>query len=253
MEQMRVYLDYRPCLLTGYASALQQLGETLQKNGNPFPKPKMIMPVGEMLTANTRRSLQETFQAPVRDLYGTEEFGYLAWECSRGGGYHLNTDCFFFEVLQDGRPVPAGAEGELVVTSLYMKTMPLIRYRPGDRVVLDPEPCACGCGFPRLKSIQGRLDDFLILPNGEKVHAVLAVNAFKSFSEVRRFQVIQEEDGRIRINLAAHPFLNQEQIQGLRRYFQTHFQTASVGIHQAHEIPIDPAVKWKPVVCRKRS
>ncbi|TMC06237.1 MAG: phenylacetate--CoA ligase [Chloroflexi bacterium] len=109
-------------------------------------------------------------------------FGAEPWtdgmrgEIERGLGleafdnYGVFEDHYLAEVVdpETGRPVPAGEPGELVVTSLTREASPVVRYRTRDRTVLVDEPCPCGSPFRRMRKIQGRTDDMLVV-RGENV------------------------------------------------------------------------------------
>lgn len=97
---------------------------------------------------------------PAFNHYGMTELGLTGGvECQALAGYHLREPDFYFEVIdpQTGANLPAGASGEVVVTSLLRKGMPLIRYRTGDLARYISGPCPCGSKLPRLSKLQGRL------------------------------------------------------------------------------------------------
>ena len=75
------------------------------------------------------------------------------------------------EVLEAGAPVPAGTVGDLVCTGLLNADMPLVRYRVGDRGALAPadEGCRCGRTLPTLATVEGRVDDVLLTPDGRRI------------------------------------------------------------------------------------
>src|SRR2546429_4419910 len=106
------------------------------------------------------------------DLYGLTELGGpgVAVECSVHQGLHIFEDHFYAEVVDPeiGRPVPAGEEGELVLTSLRREASPAIRYRTRDRTVMVADPCPCGSPFRRMLRVRGRTDDMLVV-RGENV------------------------------------------------------------------------------------
>jgi phenylacetate-CoA ligase len=80
-------------------------------------------------------------------------------------GSHINEDHFLAEVVdpQTGEPLPDGAEGELVFSTLTKEALPLLRYRTGDIASLDPAPCACGRTLARMGPVRGRRDEMLIV------------------------------------------------------------------------------------------
>lgn len=113
----------------------------------------------------TRQQMEKDWGARVFDHGGMTEIGPLAIEClEQPAGLHLLESECWPEVIdpQTARPVPPGQEGELVLTNFGRLGSPLIRYRTGDMVCVDPEPCPCGRAFLRLKGgILGRCDDMM--------------------------------------------------------------------------------------------
>ncbi len=102
----------------------------------------------------------------IFDIYGlTELYGPgSGLDCRCHSGIHYWADHFIFEIIDPAtlQPVPAGTQGELVVTTLRKEASPLIRYRTHDLTRLIEGPCACGIPFPRHDRIMGRSDDMFI-------------------------------------------------------------------------------------------
>jgi phenylacetate-CoA ligase len=97
-------------------------------------------------------------------------------------------------VDRSGRPAPDGEPGErLLVTNLFNRTLPLIRCEVSDLVAIDPSPCACERTLPRLRAVQGRLDDVIHLPGarGEPVLVHPTQFSLVAADPVREFQVLQ--------------------------------------------------------------
>jgi phenylacetate-CoA ligase len=107
----------------------------------------------------------------VVNAYGSTETNSLALPCP-AGHLHLTEDRHLFEVVdpEAGTPLPDGTRGELIVTSLLSRGMPLIRYRTGDLVAIGPRPCRCGQAT-RVITHHGRIDDCFIA-GGRTVHRV---------------------------------------------------------------------------------
>jgi phenylacetate-coenzyme A ligase PaaK-like adenylate-forming protein len=103
---------------------------------------------------------------PPFNVYAATETGGIAGECAQHRGMHLFEDLIIPEVVDDAyRPVPPGLPGDrLLVTVLFSRTLPLIRYEMTDRVTLATEPCPDGLPFRLLESIDGRTDDIVMLP-----------------------------------------------------------------------------------------
>lgn len=118
----------------------------------------------------------------LRRCYGlTEMGGPMAMDCEYENGIHVWGDHYLLEVLDPHtfEDVGPGESGEMVLSNLSFEAMPLLRYRTGDRVVVDYEPCECGRTHPRIKQFLGRVDDML---------HVSGVNVFPSQVEYVLFQ-----------------------------------------------------------------
>jgi phenylacetate-CoA ligase len=118
-----------------------------------------------------RVRIAERFGIWPRDNYGLSEFygPGVAGECEVGGGLHVLSDAFIAEVLdpESGERTPAGAMGELVLTSLHKDAIPLFRYRTGDRVMALPQNCACGSAHLWIGRVPGRIStDDIMIPGG---------------------------------------------------------------------------------------
>ena len=121
----------------------------------------------EPWTEGMRREIEERFGLEAFDIYGlTEVIGPgVAAECQQHDGLHVNEDHFYPEIIdpETGVQLPDGEVGELVLTCLTRKALPLLRYRTRDLVALVREPCACGRTSVRMKRVKGRTDDMLIV------------------------------------------------------------------------------------------
>jgi phenylacetate-CoA ligase len=201
-EQIAKIRELRPDVIYSYASCLRVLAEQLRADSGELPRPKMLISAAELLDADTRTLLRDTFGVEPVDFYGSMEFGWIAWQCPERGAFHVNSDCLIVECLRDGKPVPPGEEGEMVVTSLHSDAAPLIRYATGDVGVLSDGWCACGRSLPLISTVSGRLADCIVLPGGRTFSPYFVTCALNHIPGMRQFQVIQEADGGIRVRLA---------------------------------------------------
>jgi len=115
-----------------------------------------------------RGEIQERFGLKAVDLYGLSEIlgPGVACECHEAqSGLHGWEDHFLFEVIDPEtlEPAPAGASGELVITTLTKEALPMIRYRTRDITRLEHAPCRCGRTHVRIMRVTGRSDDMLIV------------------------------------------------------------------------------------------
>ena len=157
---------FQPEGLGTYPSMAALLAEH-QRAGELRIHPQMIFTAGEVRTPEMEERIVDAWGRRPFNIYGATETGaYAAAECSRHTGLHLFEDQVLVEVVDDDhRPVPDGDPGSrLLITNLYNRTQPLIRYELNDLVTVSPDPCPCGRPFPLLKSIEGRSDDVLEMP-----------------------------------------------------------------------------------------
>lgn len=146
----------------------------------------------------TRQRIETGWGARVFDHNGMTETGPLGIECPEApGGLHLLESVCWPEVIDpaSGRSVAPGTPGELVVTTFRRTASPLIRYRTGDLVCVDPRPCRCGRALLRLDGgIRGRVDDMVIV-RGNNVHPAALQGILHRFPEVVEYTVEIDEAG----------------------------------------------------------
>jgi phenylacetate-CoA ligase len=169
---------------------LVSLSEIAEKEG-PFPL-KLIFAGGDRMTEVYRSYVERLWNCPVILGYGsTEQGGGAGVECLRRDGYHLDEFNFLFEIAD---PDPAGY-GELVVTTLSRRTMPLIRYRVRDVTRFIEEPCPCGATLRRLARIRGRLDEMVVMGAGNMYPEIFekVLHDVEGISE--NWQVVVRQEG----------------------------------------------------------
>lgn len=187
----------KPESLYGYSSILSLLADAFISNGKQTFQPKSIFSTAELITKSQRNLIKNAFNQEVNDMYGSVEFYRMAWECKEHDGYqyHIDSDSLILEFLKNGAPVSPGTEGKIIVTGLYNFAMPLIRYEIGDVGVPLEDECSCGRNLPLMKMVNGRCDDFLILPNGRKISPIIMDMA--DIEGIKCYQTIQETKKKI--------------------------------------------------------
>jgi phenylacetate-CoA ligase len=172
-RQVMIMRDLRSTVLTCTPSYALVLAEAVAREG---ARGDLRLRAGffgaEPWSEGMRSQIEAGLGLEAFDIYGLTELGGpgVAVECRLHQGLHLLEDHFYAEVVdpESGRPLPAGEEGELVLTSLRGEASPVIRYRTRDRTVLIEEPCPCGRPFRRMAKLRGRTDDMLVV-RGENV------------------------------------------------------------------------------------
>ena len=121
--------------------------------------------LGERVPHQLRAQLESESGIEVFSYYGAAETSSLGIECAAHTGIHLYTDWNLFELRPSDHE---GSDGQLVITSLVQKTVPLVRYALGDEIVSLPGECPCGLPYPRVDVLGRAGDSFSIL--GSKFH-----------------------------------------------------------------------------------
>src|SRR5881409_1705497 len=155
MEAYQRLAEYRFNVVVSDPFWLARLTAIARERGRPGPL-KLLMGGGEGITPRTRAELEAFWGAPLCMTYAsTEAATILAFECTHRRGYHVNEFDFYVEIAD---PDSEGY-GEIVLTTVNRRVMPLIRYRTGDVARWLPEPCPCGLPLRRLSPLRGRLDE----------------------------------------------------------------------------------------------
>src|SRR5216110_2999929 len=155
LEAYRRLAEYRFNVVVSDPFWLARLTAIARERGRPGPM-KLLVGGGEGITPRTRTELEAFWGAPLCMTYAsTEAATILAFECTHRSGYHVNEFDFCVEVADPG----GDGYGEIVLTTVSRRVMPLVRYRTGDVARWLPEPCPCGLAFRRLSPLRGRLDE----------------------------------------------------------------------------------------------
>jgi phenylacetate-CoA ligase len=188
-RQAMLIRDFRAHVLVATPSYSLVIAQALQDAGVDPQDNTLELGLfgGEPWTEGLRTKIDTALGIRAINFYGLSEMcgPGVATEClTARDGLHVQEDHFLVEVVdpEDGSPLPPGADGELVFTTLTKEALPLIRYRTGDLGALSLEPCACGRTTARLIRLGGRRDDMMI---------IRGVNLYPSAVE----QILMSADG----------------------------------------------------------
>jgi phenylacetate-CoA ligase len=181
---------YRYNVIAADPTWLVSLSEIAEREGT-FPA-KLILAAGDRMTDVYRDYVQGVWKCPVVLGYGsTEQGGGAGMECLRQNGYHLDEFNFLFEIAEPD----AEGYGELVVTTLSRRTMPLIRYRLRDVTRFINDPCPCGVTLRRMARIHGRRDEMVVMGAGN-MYPEIFERVLHDVEEVSdNWQVAVRQDG----------------------------------------------------------
>ena len=199
--QLSIIRSYKPDIIRGYPSCLEVLAHFCKDNGMRV-KPFRIFTCAELLDKTARNTIELTFETELFDLYVSEEFGLMAWECSEHSGYHTNAEGLVVEFVKNGEVSAPGERGEVVCTDLINRAMPLIRYNIGDVGVATNEQCSCGRTLSVMKILEGRTGDFLTTTEGRIITPIVFFPyPFEDVTGIKQFRVVQQENDRLVIML----------------------------------------------------
>ena len=204
-----------------YPSPMFEFASYCKKNNVKFPFLRSIISSAEQLFDFQKELIERTFNVPVFNRYGNREFGLVAQECDKHSGFHVLTDRVYVEILDDNNnPCRPGELGNLVITELNNRVMPLIRYRIGDLASWSHQKqCTCGRGYPLLEKVEGRAFDVVRTPNGTVISGTFWTLLMRHISEdIKAFQIIQNSIDKIAINIQMHDgkSLNNEKLNFLK-------------------------------------
>lgn len=170
--------------INGYTSSIVLFAKFLQSKNIVLkticPTLKVCLVTSEMLFEEDKTLMEKQFGIPIVNEYGASELDLIAFENTKGE-WQVNSETLFVEILdENNQPVPNGKEGKIVITSLYNKAHPFIRYEIGDIGILDEKSTF---RKPILKKLIGRTNDVAILPSGKKSPGLTFYYVTKSIIE----------------------------------------------------------------------
>ena len=197
---------FRPHLVKSYGSLVEAVYTHLVAERRSFHRPKAISYTGDDISEPVRGLLRDELGIAVLGIYQAVEAGVIAWQCERQAGYHLNVDLSPLRIVDpEGRELPAGEPGEVVVSNLVNRGTMVLNYRLGDLAARLPEPCGCGRLLPLLSDPQGRRTDWLESRSGRRIHPQMFRSILRAIDGVRRFQLVQVEPGEVLVVAVVAP------------------------------------------------
>lgn len=207
--------------INGYTSSIVLFAKFLETKKivlkDICPTLKGCFVTSEMLFSNDKKLMERQFGIPIINEYGASELGIIAFQNPKGD-WHINSETLFVEILdENNQPVAHGIDGKVVVTSLYNKAHPFIRYEIGDMGILDENSTAKN---QILKKLIGRTNDIATLPSGKKSPGLTFYYVTKSIIEdngtVKEFVVKQTKKDAFEIEYVSSTPLDESQIQKIK-------------------------------------
>lgn len=171
--------------IVGAPSVIYRFAQYLNKSEKNTSMIRYIELTGEMVFDFQKNEIRKAFTCPLRNHYGSREFWEIAFECEYGH-LHILDEHVFVEVI----------DGEFVVSTLDQRTMPMIRYRTGDRGTLEHSNCPCGCEADIIVTSGGRTSDLIYTSSGRIISSIVLYMAILDLNEkyediISQFQFVQ--------------------------------------------------------------
>jgi phenylacetate-CoA ligase len=243
----------RPRMLFGYPSSLALIARHAEKRKVAMDDLgiRVAFVTSERLYDEQRAIISRVFGCPVANGYGGRDAGFIAHECPQGGMHIMVEDIIVEIVSPDGRVLPAGEAGEIVVTHLATGDFPFIRYRTGDVGVLDDRPCPCGRGLPLLREIQGRTTDFVVARDGTVMHGLALIYVVRDVPGVEQFKIVQESRELTRVFLVTGPNFAEGALDTIRAGLVRRLgEGVTIEIERVQEIPREASGKYRYIVSK---
>jgi phenylacetate-CoA ligase len=208
--------------INGYTSSIVLFAKFLQKKNIVLkeicPTLKVCMVTSEMLFEEDKILLEKQFDIPIVNEYGASELDLIAFQ-NPEGEWQVNSETLFIEILDENNlVVPNGTSGRIVITSLFNKAHPFIRYDIGDIGILDEKSTL---KKPILKKLIGRTNDVALLPSGKKSPGLTFYYVTKSIIEddgnVKEFIIKQSKIDQFEVEYVSESELNAEQIEKINQ------------------------------------
>lgn len=184
---------HNPQFIRGYKSAILLLAELMETHDLRFKltKLKVAIVTSEVLYEAERNYMEKILNCSVANEYGASEAGgIIAVEC-RDGNMHINEETIYLK--QDN-------QNNVLLTEVWNDSMPLLNYKLGDKVYLSEKKCECGRDLKVITKIEGRENDYIIKPNGQKLSQYTFYYLFEEIrmqgfdTAIRKYNVVQKGD-----------------------------------------------------------
>jgi phenylacetate-CoA ligase len=213
----------QPQYFIGYPSAITMLATYMKHHSIELKEIKAIFCFGETIYDWQREFLEKFFQCRVHGQYGHREQCVLAGTCEKSNSYHIFPDYGFVELIdRNEQPViQDGESGEIVATGFHTGIFPFIRYKTGDIAIYSTHHCECGRNYQLFKSIEGRVQDFMVSKTKRLVPlmGVLQLIA-KSSPNMKEYQLCQDCEGEIKLHIVKKEGFSSDDVRHIRENFQ---------------------------------
>lgn len=252
-DYVRTIQKAGPCVMIGYSSALYLLAQEVAKLGDVDLPLHAVFPTAAEMPAAWASYVSEVFKCPVRRYYGCAEINSLGFQVQDEGPYIVPDEHVILETVQPGTPeaevVPPGS---LLITALFNRARPLIRYANGDL----GEVTSPGVLHPTrscIRELSGRSADMFVLRDGTRLSANFGAKIISTLKPpVKRFQFIQHDFERVEFRYEPlHRDLTQEELEQIGDILRRHMsQDLELTINKTTDFVVSSSNKHRTMICQ---
>lgn len=239
-----------PHLIEGYASVIELFAEHILEHDTKGISPAAVQTSSETLSNRQRKVIEEAFDCRVYDWYSQSEYVVASGQCPEGN-YHI-VESGIMEFIEDGEQVSEGEIGEIIGTGLYNYSMPFIRYRITDLGKYSEEKCGCGRGLPIIQSLEGRVWDSILTPDGKLLTGISVEYYWHSrisqfTPNVEYVHIIQKTRNKLCIEIVKKENYSDQETQAILKGLQSLLgPEMQIGFRDLGSIPIAArAPRWR--------
>jgi len=250
-HQLKVLQRVKPQLLSAYGIGLELISEAVMAAGIQDIRPRIVYTSGTTLSPRGKALAEAAFGVRPLDVYAANEVGPIGWECpEQPGGLHLNDDVQITEVVDEqGRPVPPGQVGQVVVTQLLCRSQPLLRYHIGDLACLRTDLCTCGRGFRLMSSVLGRTLHTIRAPDGRTLNTVVVSAIMGRIPGIRRYQIKQTGTHELLVLVIPGSEWSPGTEEAIHRGFRERLgESFNYEVRKVEDIQLAPSGKFQTIV-----
>ena len=252
---IKIFNSSKPSVILAYVNAIYELSNFAKNENIKVSHQKSIISTSGVLYPFLRKEIEMIFGCEVYDQYGSREVSCIASECEYHNGLHISEETIILEIVdENGNECPVGVEGDVLVTSLVNYAMPIMRYKIGDRAIMEPGFCKCGRFHKRLKNVVGRsmdnfkLRDGTIIPSEYFIHFIGVV---LNRGILKKIQIIQKSYDVIDLHVVySNEEILSEDIQNIIQAVKKVMgENCTVNIHEKENIAPNNSGKYRYTIC----
>lgn len=242
-------------VILAYTSSFVALMEFLETGNIVDWNIKTIFTQAEELPLKVKKEMQEMFKCPVIARYSNQENGILSQQPSSGENYYeLNNASYFIEFLKLDSNEPANEmeEARIIVTDLFNKAVPMIRYDTGDVGMYSYVVSKTGFKQKVLHSIKGRMNDYMYTNEMKKISPAMISPLMLEHDCIKQYQLIQEDYDKVILKIVCH---DNQGVTGIKKPItegikQIFGKDTDLIINTLENIPIEATGKRKFIISK---